>query len=492
MGEAVARPLVDLGVEIKGILEYTQAWITANHTLIANIVTIGVKGAMAGAALFVVGKAIVGVAAALGALRAASIFFIANPMAIPLVALTAIAAGLAYVIHDLTTHTAQLASAQEDALSAGDKQRKSAQLQMQRLEQLAGKQRLTNEEMKEAKSLIAALQGEYGNLGLSVDGVTGKIAGLATAQGKLNEAMRKAALLELEARGAELEHNIDELIEEFDSAWTDAGRDAAFDKAAIEIKKLNAVQARWQAIKGGDQAALTGEKPQGKNDALADKIAADAAAMEQREEWERELGRLRLSMIEDEHMRALFLIDEEYAHRIQKAKEAGQDIATLEKLRAAEIAKINADYTGKREEEERRTAETAAELRKTIDEQTADEVARLRIEATTKGHEKEMALLALRQQKELREAKEAGANLALLQQKHALERQQLGLQNIAESTSRVAGTFSGSAVAGLGAGNVQERIARAVEQQLVKQQGAEKWWEKMFAELKRITLEAAT
>ena len=99
--------------------------------------------------------------------------------------------------------------------------------------------------------------------------------------------------------------------------------------------------------------------------------------------------------------------------------------------------------------------------------------------------------LRLRQQKELREAKQAGADLAALQEKHRLEQRLLGLGDVAQSMSRVAGTFSASAVAGLGSGSVQERIARAVEKQIPKQQDMIGWLTKMFGELKRFNLEAS-
>ena len=97
----------------------------------------------------------------------------------------------------------------------------------------------------------------------------------------------------------------------------------------------------------------------------------------------------------------------------------------------------------------------------------------LQIETTKKGTEKELALAKLRQQKEIEEAKKAGAfftALRLLPQKHGLENKLFEMQGITSGMQLVStrGTFSASAVAGLGTGNVQERIAKAAEKAINK------------------------
>ena len=255
-------------------------------------------------------------------------------------------------------------------------------------------------------------------------------------------------------------------------------------KTAFE-KRAKARQAAADAGKAvGDAFFGAMSKAVGAADALLKPVIH---ALKNRE-LSNELARLKAESIADPRQREEALTNADFERRKQEMQLAGADpstIAALEENRQQAIANIRQKYA--RDEAER--ARTRAETAKQFDQRTIDETERLRIEATMRGRDKQLALLKLRQQQEMREAETAGGNLDLLRRKHALEQRMLG---IGESMSRVAGTFSGSAVAGLGAGNVQERIARAIERQAPKQQDMVDWLVKMFSELKRITLEAAT
>ena len=128
-------------------------------------------------------------------------------------------------------------------------------------------------------------------------------------------------------------------------------------------------------------------------------------------------------------------------------------------------------------------AQETANKRKEIETATADEIAALQIETTLKGHQKELALLRLRQGKELAAARAVGDDLGELKKKHGLEEQLLGLGETRGSITR--GTFSGAAIAGLGVGGgMVKKMADGI-QQLVKVNKEE------AAHLARISLEAA-
>ena len=69
---------------------------------------------------------------------------------------------------------------------------------MNRLSELAERETLNNAEKIEAARLNEILSGKYGDLGIEIDAVTGKIDGLTEAQKKLNEAQKAQRIAQLE------------------------------------------------------------------------------------------------------------------------------------------------------------------------------------------------------------------------------------------------------------------------------------------------------
>lgn len=81
-----------------------------------------------------------------------------------------------------------------------------------RLEELASiEDPLSNEEIEEANSLIAALTDKYGDLGIEIDKDTGKIKGLAEAQAKMLEAQKAEKNRALQNEIDEANANIEKL-----------------------------------------------------------------------------------------------------------------------------------------------------------------------------------------------------------------------------------------------------------------------------------------
>jgi len=72
-------------------------------------------------------------------------------------------------------------------------------------------------------------------------------------------------------------------------------------------------------------------------------------------------------------------------------------------------------------QQEEEAEKQKAERRMRLEADTAAEIARLRVETTKTGIDREIALLDLRRRKEIADAKEAGANLAAIRQKYSLE-----------------------------------------------------------------------
>lgn len=120
----------------------------------------------------------------------------------PVMALTAAIGGLVALgveIWDKMTLSAEEYAAKLDrAAQAADKHREAVEKQtaedqtyMDRLAELASKEQLSNEAKAEAATLIRNLSARYGDLGLSIDKVTGKISGMDKAQAEFLKKVRK-------------------------------------------------------------------------------------------------------------------------------------------------------------------------------------------------------------------------------------------------------------------------------------------------------------
>ena len=147
---------------------------------------------------------------------------------------------------------------------------------MERLQQLAEKEKLSNAEMEEAEKLTNQLQGRYGNLGIAIDRTANSISLAADAQDRFNEAMKAQAIHQIEAEIAEMRKNVRELDEENKSLcgfWVNTWNTITFrmgksakdieangEKISDTMKKIAEARERLAAIKGGDKDALTGGK----------------------------------------------------------------------------------------------------------------------------------------------------------------------------------------------------------------------------------------
>lgn len=109
---------------------------------------------------------------------------------------------------DAITHAAQTQREELDGVIAADK---DAMARLKELQSLSNAGALNNEEMSEAGTLIGELASRYGDLGISVDSVTGKIQGVEQANKRMYQSMVAERRKALEAEQAELERNINSL-----------------------------------------------------------------------------------------------------------------------------------------------------------------------------------------------------------------------------------------------------------------------------------------
>jgi len=239
--------------------------------------------AVANVALAVTTKA---VAAGYLAASAAASAFCAIPITWLLVAIVGALYGVCAWMSSATKHTAELSDAMQKLREKGDELRATDELRMERLQQLAEKEQLSNAEMAEAEKLAGQLKDRYGDIGVSADRAAGCVTLAADAQERFNEAMRAQAVREVENEIEELKHNIYELGEENKSlcgVWTNIWNTITFrgDKAVEEIeangekmqaasKKMAEAYARLDAIREGAKGSLTGGKTE--REALEEKV----------------------------------------------------------------------------------------------------------------------------------------------------------------------------------------------------------------------------
>ena len=354
------------------------------------------------------------VAAGYLAASAAATAFCAIPITWILVAIVAALGGLCAYMASATKHTASLSDEMSKLRDRGDQLRATDQLRMERLQQLAEKENLSNAEMAEAEKLAGQLKGRYGDLGVTIDRATKSISMAADAQEMFNEAMKAQAIHQIEAEMSELRKNIAELNEENKSLcgfWVNAWNTITFrmGKSARDIeangeridetiRKVAEARERLNAIRGGDKDALTGGKTekekleekvtQGKSERSASADEAEKAAKkvaeiekkltrEQRTELENEISDIK--ELRDEYKT---LIQTVLSYEKSKKQKDAEKIADLEGRLAEADATAERRIKTAEAKAKRKFDKEIADLQESFD-QTAEDIGRRRSEGET-------------------------------------------------------------------------------------------------------------
>ncbi|HUX15558.1 MAG TPA: hypothetical protein VMW52_03745, partial [Phycisphaerae bacterium] len=429
VGSALSPAIEEAGLKIREAIKAFSEWVQANRDtvittlkVVAGVIAAGVAIAALGKVIGIVAVALKIVIVAAKTLGVVMTFLGAHPVVGVFVALGMILVGVVGLMADLTGHTAKLSDEMSKLRQAGDAQRKADVDRMTRLDQLAAKERLNADEMKEANGLISQMTAVYGDLGITMDAVTGKIEGMSDAQKRFNTLMRESALTQIDAEIQEYENNLAELAREIKAkttgiqgVWTNhvqAYKKYFRDQAVIQ-GKIAALGKRRDAITGGEAGALTGE-----SGGLGAKINAGRVEARAQEEWIRRVHQLKLEAIADENAREIALINERYDFELKKAKELAASKATLGKIdeaRGLEIAAAKKRAEDAAVKEKARADKALSDEQARLNEQrvsaeqdAADEIARLQIEASKKGLDQQLALIELERKQRLRDAEGLG------------------------------------------------------------------------------------
>ena len=513
IGDAIEAPLLNAGESIKKMNADIANWIKKNRELVVTILKITVTLLAIGIAMVVVGKTIAlfsalitvikGVAVAVKILSLAFGILAANPVVAGLAAIVAIAGLVVVAFGSMTSSVAKLTDEAEKLLAVGDAQRRTDKLRMERLEQLAAVETKSAKQKTEAAGLIKTLTDRYGDLGISIDAVTGKISGMDKAQGEFNARMREAAAIELEAKIAELEDSYNKLRASMsgDTWWTTrtAAAKRAFDaenaviaKQMESIKLLHkAAKIRLKALKGGDTgAAFGGETPE---ERLARKIregkdkgavpAGSAKAMEEAAEAIKKLATLdeaaarkhRTALENELHdIKAVVAERKRLIGVLIKGEEARKGGARPERIAELKLQLGETEHQGvvARVMAEERVAQKVQKIardkaseRLSTEKNLQYEIEQLEIMRTKKGHDQRMALIGLEERRALEAADADGLALGLTVRKFSL------MRALAEAGKEVAkvdvqsrGQFSSRALWGIGGGKAADRTAKATEE----------------------------
>ena len=255
--QTVAEALCTAGTVALNQVRKAGIAVTALFTA-ANLKAVIAVSAVA-AGNFLLAAAAKVAAAAMLALGAVMSFIAAHPVAVALIALGAVLAGVCIYLSRAGSYTAQLSDKMSTLREKGDQLRKTDEIRMERLQQLAAKQKLTNAEMAEARMLAAKLQKKYGDLGITISDNAMRITALGAAASRIGalelsvkddgdlDKLRKLKALSLEVSlDIDQQNDAERLIGELSKKYGDLG--VAVDRTAGKIVKLNSVAASLRDI----------------------------------------------------------------------------------------------------------------------------------------------------------------------------------------------------------------------------------------------------
>ena len=255
--QTVAEALCTAGTVALNQVRKAGIAVTALFTA-ANLKAVIAVSAVA-AGNFLLAAAAKVAAAAMVALGAVMSFIAAHPVAVALIALGAVLAGVCIYLSRAGSYTAQLSDKMSTLREKGDQLRKTDEIRMERLQQLAAKQKLTNAEMAEARMLAAKLQKKYGDLGITVRDNAMRITALGAAASRIGalelsvkddgdlDKLRKLKELSLEVTlDVDQQNDAERLIGELSKEYGDLG--VAVDRTAGKIVRLNSVAANLRDL----------------------------------------------------------------------------------------------------------------------------------------------------------------------------------------------------------------------------------------------------
>lgn len=346
---------------VGSVIQATNIKTLATEMAVAK----GIKGVTV--ALYLKAVAAKVAAGAMGILRAAMTAIAAHPVTAALVAMVAVLTAISAITTKVNQKYREAAEAAKQfneqasqKVDQGDQGRQNADKDFERLkqlEELSARGRLTAEEIAETERLLKALQ-PYGAAHYAqLDKQTGQLKLAADAQRKFNEAMREAAIAELEGKMRAAQDELDALMNENErltSYWNhtlwkqmtggSAEAIAQMEKNSARMSQINAQRIadhkRLKAMKEDDKNAVMGKEEEGSGSKVEEENQRRAASAQELAEAEKTLARIeeenaqkKLSAFEKE-IQAIEKVRQEYLKNIEIKKQEEEALLTAAKKRA--------------------------------------------------------------------------------------------------------------------------------------------------------------
>jgi hypothetical protein len=352
IGAAVAPKLTELLEKTLESLTTARQWIDAHQEMAFTALKAGIAIGGIGAAFTALGAPALAAASmldvaakAVAGLRIAFAFLALHPVIAVLGGLT-LALGAAYVAtRKLAAAGLELEEWQSRELETTRARQSEEKKLAARLEELAGKQRLTSAEMKEAESIIDRLRAQYGVTGATIDKTNGTVQIASGYFDQLALSMQRVEKVKLDAA---LRENLAQQTKVMDELSKRGGTSLGFlteyaevQEFTEQLEELQKAQNRLIRQKAdlmgvpmpGEAAPPAGSPADDENDATsldvdlkaAEKSAKDLADF--RQKLDDDLHNARIDQIKDEEERELAGIRAKYEKERAELRQMRKDAA---------------------------------------------------------------------------------------------------------------------------------------------------------------------
>ncbi len=382
IGGAVLPIVTKYAQQVVSAVKEIGKWVEAHQEVIATIAKVAAGVTAIGVGLAALGAPFVGlsgvvktVTMTLGAMNVALTVIAAHPAIAIIAGLAVAGVALNYALNQASAATWKLTDATKAVTAEADKMRASDQASMNKLQALASQQKLTSAEMATARAVIKSLEDRYGPLGVSIDTTTGKILGMADAQGRLNAAMREQVKANIRDEIDEHVRNIERLqkaAQEVEASGGLFGTTAGFRaeqhlKISQDIDKetaaLDALARRRKALYAGEKGALTGA---GESASSATAIPAlSGSGISKSQQYDQDLMRkffaLKAELSRNQYAIEMQRIRDKWDQERKEAKKANASATTMQAIDSAQ-----------KQEEEAARKRHIEEAKKTEEQATRD------------------------------------------------------------------------------------------------------------------------
>lgn len=486
VAEALQPDLMELADTIMRTMRSFKQWAQQNRETLRWVFSLS-----AGTAGF--GVALVGLSLPLKAISGIMEGVISTGRVLSLVLNTTLgniamlaAAALAarYAVDQLTASEHLYSTA---LVESQDQIRSADAARLDRLKALSEHESLNPLEVEEAAGHMAILTKRYGDLGVALDAVSGRLSVAADAQKRMNDAMRDFAI-----------QNVLEEIKQIDAEITKVGgkphKTLGIDNAAwrhaffldnndSEIVRLaeqrEGLVARYGKLLANNPGALGITQTPRAMEILAGSSPANARRQADIQ-LDAEIERAKIEAMQNGEAKELMLLEQERSEALAAAREKGESVVKVEELYQQKAANIVQKYAAERAKTEHEN------LQKFIEEEDAammeeehnrnevaratatasDDLAKLCVEATKSGAEKQLALLDIDEREALRRAMEEGVPEDLIKAQFDIRRAMVDASDRDVRRTEAVGMFSPERLENLGFGptlSPLERTAKASE-----------------------------